>query len=1673
MLNNADLSPTGNTASDGTSATVTIPHGEFTKSVYAVNGVVGASPTTVTVGDLVTYELTFTLPGGNINNYQLTDYLPLPIFPLTSMTFVPGGPSIPAANTATFGPADTFFAASGIVPATTVNTATNSVNFNFGDFSSSSLDSLTSDVLFTVQVGDTPFADGLFLSNLGVASEDSNTGGSFSSSAIAQIKLNEPSLVITKGVVSTTGAIASFNTAPAPPGVTFADPGTTTSPPFTGLINSTGLASSPIDASLTNAQGNDLVRFAIVVENVGAGRHGAFNVTITDAFPTSPVPNYTLIAGSLQVTDGAGVALPFTGDLFTTGIVLTDPSSTRGALGPGKTSSGVLIDDGSNIAVITYDVQLDPGVQNNLPLVNTTTLTNYTGDPTGANFVPDGLTAQASVTPANATVTKQLVSTSILNADNTLAQATIGERVDYLVTAIVPNVTTPDAMLVDDLRPINLAYVTDVPVTITATSGLSFSVTPTPVITNNGQTLTINFGTITNSDGVNQKITVQFEAVVLNVAANVNGVTFANTAVASSDNGSQSVTSAPVTIIEPKVVTTKTVSFPGTTVQGGSTVTYTITVAQASNSTTDAYNTTFSDALPLLPGGGSVLLSPTFTVMDSLGLVTSANFQLTGSDAAGYVLSTTPIGDFDLLTSQTGRVITITVSGTVSNAVVAGQQFSNTDDVQWTSLPGTPTIPSDNPDATERTGTGTPSVNNYFANSTATFIVAAPTVDKELVGTSIINSNNGPSQAVIGEQVEYQVNVTVPNGNIPAAALVDQLPAGLAFVKLVSFTNNNPDDLTFTGDPTTPSVTNNGQTVTFNLGDVTNSSTDVTTVDTFTFVYDTVVLNVPSNVAGTTLTNSAQVVWNNGANQSNTASAAPVTVIEPQLTTTKTVGGAINGGFIPGDTITYTITLQQANFVDANNVTLTDLLPQLSNGSSIILSPTFMVFDLVGHTATDANFQLTGSNATGWTLSSNPADPLDIIQSIEPGRVVSIIITGTISPDVAPGLVFTNTANIQWTSLPGPDPGQISTFNTDSTRRTGTDTPALNDYFTNPSVDATISPFLDLAIKKTVDDPHPAVGEPVTFTVVLTNNGPSDGTGIVVDDPLPPDLAFVSDTPAPGTMYDPMTGVWTVGDLADGASVTLMITATNNSPDPQTNTATASSNERDINLRNNTATAMIQPLADLSIIKTVSDSHPLLNQQITFSVVVTNNGPGDATGVVVTDPLPAGLTFVSANPPPPTTYDPISGVWTVGDLAVGASVTLTVTATVTSVNAATNVATVTGREPDPDPSNNTASVTETPQEADLVLIKVVNPTLQLEGFTVTYTFFLTNNGPTTATDVTVTDPFPSSLTVVGPNTPSQGTFDSASGVWSVGTLAAGASATLIVIAQVDVLGPITNTASAMADQFDPDLSNNTSSASLTGLMPPDQISKRFFLSGAAFTDPPAAANSPAAADPPAAVSTPVQAAALSLPSSSAAVAPTTGAAVSATPINPVSTAPAVGAAAVTAQGNRPDLLSGGGGDPVTPVAGAALTMLLDVMPSTRPDAATGLPDDPDDLTAALRLVCSGETGVVPVAPATDAPPVAPADRPWPADRASNLDRCLAAWGREAATEAAPPASWFRGDLPVGLDVASGRPGVAEAGPNDPAGEQLAVLAMAGLLSSAFLRRNSAAKEGRRVWAHRQ
>ena len=112
-----------------------------------------------------------------------------------------------------------------------------------------------------------------------------------------------------------------------------------------------------------------------------------------------------------------------------------------------------------------------------------------------------------------------------------------------------------------------------------------------------------------------------------------------------------------------------------------------------------------------------------------------------------------------------------------------------------------------------------------------------------------------------------------------------------------------------------------------------------------------------------------------------------------------------------------------------------------------------------------------------------------------------------------------------------------------------------------------------------------------------------------------------------------------------------------------------------------------------------------------------------------------------------------------------------------------------------------------PAQADLVVIKTVDNPSPIFGTPITYSVTVTNHGPDAATNLIVADPLPPGLVLIAA-APSQGAFDAATGVWTVGTLANGTSAFLHVTVQTAMDGPIVNNAVTRADQFDPDLSNN-------------------------------------------------------------------------------------------------------------------------------------------------------------------------------------------------------------------------------------------------------------------------
>ncbi|MGH8172736.1 MAG: DUF7507 domain-containing protein, partial [Rhodanobacteraceae bacterium] len=282
-----------------------------------------------------------------------------------------------------------------------------------------------------------------------------------------------------------------------------------------------------------------------------------------------------------------------------------------------------------------------------------------------------------------------------------------------------------------------------------------------------------------------------------------------------------------------------------------------------------------------------------------------------------------------------------------------------------------------------------------------------------------------------------------------------------------------------------------------------------------------------------------------------------------------------------------------------------------------------------------------------------------------------------------------------------------------------------------------------------VDNAAPNIGDTVTFTITAHDNGPNDATGVVVTDLLPAGLGFVSATPSQGA-YSSATGLWNIGTLTSGGSTstaTLTIVATVTATGALTNTATVTlSDQPDPNSTNDSASASLNgnPLADLAVTKS-GPASVTPGDPIVYTIVVTNNGPSDATNVFVADATPAGLVFTGNAGACATPYP-----CTIATLASGASATITTTMSVpanyTGPSPIVNTASATSDTPDPDNTNNQGSANTMvgPGNADLSIVKQ-GPASVPVGNAVIYALIITNNGPSPANGATYNDDIPADL----------------------------------------------------------------------------------------------------------------------------------------------------------------------------------------------------------------------------------------------------------------------------------------------------------------------------------------
>ena len=1439
------LMPTGGKGKDGSQKSFSLANSGARKTLYAINGDTSKTDQRVVPTDEVTFRLTYELPFSSIKEYKLVDYLPLPIFqPNSNLTWNGQAPSstAPLSGQWSFGPTDTFsqLPIDGPKPGPALlDPAANSLTWDFGTFADPQDRSSKTDILFTVTATNKPFGDGLLLTNQGQQSEVNQQGDKITSTpGLAQIVVAEPELTITKGVVSTDNANGEFTqggvTEPKPQlplHVLFSKPGQP-GLSFTGDITSDGLATTPIDATLSNVAGNDLVKFAIIVENTGSSPNGAFDVRISDTYDPSKFQIPTNSVGlNLQVTDGVGTLLAYTGsdsDLFgATGIELVDSGPTSGSLKKGSELDGTVVNNGQNIAVITYDLEIKPTVVPLDVIPNIGTIQHYASATTGPNFA-NGLNDDTDVTIQGPAMTKTLVGTSIDDSYNSNTQAVIGEVATFQLDVKIPRGTTPDAVVVDTL-PNGLAYKEFVASDYRLDQGIAITGSPIPTVTQDGRTLTFNFGDITNSNTSDdlKGLSLQYKAVVLNVKGNDPGKKLTNKA--SLDWSSPQtvipieVQSDPVTLIKPIITVDKTVS--PSTAQAGDIATFTIDVTASG---TTAHNVFLED---ILPGGIDPIPGSLQHVSGVTPLINTA------SNGFGFEAKWGKLNP--------GETSRISFNVIVDANVISGTSITNSADATWTSLGNPAQISSSNPNAYQRTGdiTDPGEENDYKTSDGATLSIAQPVITKQLISTSIVNAHNANNQAVIGEQATYEITVEIPQGQTPAAVLEERFKnLQLAYVSSTTPSVNNPTKLTVPGLTDPPTFTGNQKFVRWNFGDIVNTDTDNTTPETITLQVTGLVLNVNNNVNGADVINNARLVWSNGL-KTGWKTSKEVKVIEPKLTTTKTVNVAGKGGN-PGDPVTYTIVIEQdpSSPTDAFDATLTDSIPLEIDAPSIT-----SVHDTTNQ-VTAANFSLIGHDLTTVTPFDVEKDPV--------GRTITVTIAGTLQGSFAPYQQITNTSSIAWTSLDGV-PGPIlpnPSGSPNNYERTGDPDPVtspgeLNNYRDNHSASFTVN-TADLRVSKTVSNPAPNVGDTIDFTVTVTNDGPNTATGIELTDTFPStnELTYQAHSNVVGT-YDSGTGVWAVPDMLPNTSHDLVITAKVEAPStpgtipsPQTNvveiTAVA---EPDPDLANNKATATETPkYADLEVIKTSTDAEPNDGDTVTYTIKLTNNGRDTATGIELTDVLPSPVDYVanSAIAPAGTTFTPTSttpggpvtgGIWSVPSISptlqAGDELVLTFDVIARAGNLSFNTISITKTDTyDPIQSNNSSKTATHPQDADLAVDKIVDNSTPQVGDNVVFTVTVTNNGPNTAKDVVVNDLLPTNELTYQSHVADAGTYVPGTGVWTVPDMPLNASYDLQITATVEAPsstnGPgatFTNVATGSTSTTDPNPGNETDSAFVTPL----------------------------------------------------------------------------------------------------------------------------------------------------------------------------------------------------------------------------------------------------------------
>ncbi len=505
------------------------------------------------------------------------------------------------------------------------------------------------------------------------------------------------------------------------------------------------------------------------------------------------------------------------------------------------------------------------------------------------------------------------------------------------------------------------------------------------------------------------------------------------------------------------------------------------------------------------------------------------------------------------------------------------------------------------------------------------------------------------------------------------------------------------------------------------------------------------------------------------------------------LTATETTQVLYEVSAIVESYVTYTATVVNSGSADATNVILTETL------TGVALPNT--TFDTTSLTASQGTISI----SQGQIVANLGAIPVGGSATVTVRVLPTVAGTISASASVAGGEIDVNTAN--------------------------------NSADESTSV---LSPA-DLSLQIDPPKTQAIAGQKVAFVVLVTNKGPDQAKNVALDLTLPDNsvATFEGAFPSQGTVSTPSGNTVHVdlGTLARGITTAIRVVLTPLNSGPLSLTGTLSFPQIDPDNSNNTATITTQVVndSDLAVTLKPDQTAALSNQNLSYRALVGNMGPYAADNVIVTFQLPANSTFLSATSIPAAVGSAVLSpdgqtvTLNIGHLNAGAQAEVDLQVEATSSGAFVVSASAASDSGDTVPGNNTSSATIQIDPVDLQVVQSTLPTTAEIGQNLTYSLSVQNTGLAQATNVTVYDQLPDSVTYVsGSVAGGTVTYDSTTHkvTISIPSIAAGSSVPVSLIVVPTTSTTLSNSVAVTSDQTDQNPDNNNSTFS-TQVSPAD------------------------------------------------------------------------------------------------------------------------------------------------------------------------------------------------------------------------------------------------------------